>query len=61
MVNKISVNQETCIGCGSCVAICPDSFEMKDGKAYPKKASVEKLACEKDAQEGCPVDAISID
>jgi ferredoxin len=57
---KISVNKEKCIGCGACVAACPASFEMKDGKAHAKKVSVEKATCEKEAQSGCPVDAISV-
>ncbi len=57
---KISVNQETCIGCGACAASCPASFEMKDGKAHAKKSSVSKISCEKDAESVCPVQAISI-
>lgn len=57
---KISVNQETCIGCGACVAICPGSFALKDGKAYAKKANVPKITCEQEAADGCPVNAIKI-
>jgi ferredoxin len=34
---------------------------MKDGKAYPIKGEVEELTCEKDAEAGCPVDAITVD
>jgi len=60
MTYKISVDQNKCIGCGACPATCPESFEMKDGKARPKKTSVEELTCEKDAEAGCPVQAISI-
>lgn len=57
---KIIVDQDKCIGCGACVATCPKSFEMKEGKAHAIKAEVEKLTCEKDAEAGCPVGAISI-
>ncbi len=32
----VSINQETCIGCGACAATCGDVFEMKDGKAHVK-------------------------
>ena len=60
MANKISVDQGKCIGCGACEASCPASFEMKDGKAHAKKASVEKITCEKDAESVCPVQAISV-
>jgi ferredoxin len=57
---KIAINQNTCIGCGACVSICPQNFEMKDGKAHVKKAEVKKITCEKEAAESCPVNAISI-
>ena len=60
MAHKIIVDQEKCIGCGACVAACPSSFEMKEGKAFAKKAEVEELTCEKDAESVCPVNAISI-
>jgi len=57
---KIKVNQETCIGCGSCASICPKSFKMSDGKAKEIKTNVAKLTCEQDAADSCPVNAISI-
>ena len=60
MTHKIIVDQNKCIGCGACSATCPGSFEMTDGKAKPIKAEIEKLTCEKDAEAGCPVNAISI-
>ncbi len=56
---SVKVNQETCIGCGSCVAICPSNFEMgPEGKAVAK--SQENFPCVKDAADTCPVQAISI-
>jgi ferredoxin len=57
---KITVDKEACIGCGACASICPASFELKDGKAYAKKASVAKITCEKEAADSCPVNAIII-
>jgi ferredoxin len=57
---KITVDQGKCIGCGACAATCPEAFELKDGKAHPKKANVDKLTCEKAAESGCPVGAISV-
>jgi len=56
---KISINQN-CIGCGSCAAICPDLFELENGKARPKKPSVTDVKCAKEAAESCPVKAISV-
>jgi len=51
----VSVDQDKCIGCGACVATCPDSFELKDGKAQAKGES----DCAKAAAAGCPVGAIT--
>ncbi len=49
------VNQDKCIGCGACAAMCPDGFEIKGGKAQVKNES----ACSKDAISICPVNAIT--
>ena len=34
---KISYNREVCIGCGSCVSVCPNNWEMDGDKVKPKK------------------------
>ena len=60
MAYKITVNKATCIGCGVCAAICPNSFEMKEGKSSPKKPKTKEITCEKTAEEACPVKAISV-
>jgi len=52
----VSVNKQTCTGCGSCESVCPKVFEIKDGKAVVKKQSSEP--CVKEAAENCPVQAI---
>ena len=57
---KISVDEDKCIGCGACVATCPESFVLRDGKAYAVKAEVEEVTCEKAAAVGCPVGAILV-
>ena len=34
----VSVDKETCIGCGACISVCEKVFELKDDmKAYVKK------------------------
>ena len=60
MAHKIAVNQEMCIGCGACAATCPGSFKLKNGKAHPIKSEVKELTCEKEAEVGCPVGAITV-
>ena len=57
----IIVDEDKCIGCGACVAICEEAFELKKGKAKPKRPEVEELGCEQEAKENCPVEAISIE
>ena len=54
---KIMIDEDTCIGCGACVSICPEGFEMVDGKA---KVKSQKVKCGKEAVDSCPVQAISI-
>ena len=55
---KIKISEE-CIGCGSCVSICEKTFELRGNKAIVKKQP-EKITCEKDAADSCPVNAIKI-
>lgn len=55
----VKINKEVCIGCGACVSICPDVFEMNDdGKADVKSGANTNADCVKDAIDSCPVDAI---
>jgi ferredoxin len=49
------INKEKCIGCSACASVCPDGFEMKDGKAVIKNP---KAKCIKEAKDICPVGAI---
>ena len=59
---KPKVNQDICIGSGSCTATCPEVFQMGDDNKshivpaidYAKyKDSIDE------AKKGCPVQAIS--
>lgn len=60
---KATVNPDTCIGCGLCVSTCPAVFEMQGDVAVvvadpvPPEAEV---SC-REAAEGCPVSAITLD
>jgi len=58
---KISINEEKCIGCGSCVSLCPEGFEMNEDKAMSKNSQVEELRCEPEAEAMCPASAIKIE
>lgn len=61
-MKKIIIDQNLCIGCGSCVSICPEVFELgDDSKSHIKKnADLDKNEqCIKESVSACPVQAIS--
>ena len=60
---KIKIDKEKCIGCGSCTAVCPDVFEIKDdNKACVKQGKEEATdQCVQEAVDICPVQAIKIE
>jgi len=56
----IKVDQNTCIGCGTCMALCPKVFEMNaEGKSAV--ISQEDVECAKNAAISCPVQAIVVE
>jgi ferredoxin len=56
----IKVDQVTCIGCGTCVALCPKVFAINaEGKS--EVISQEDIECAKNAAASCPVQAISVE
>jgi ferredoxin len=56
---KIIVDTDKCIGCGTCVAVCPNSvYEIKNGKSNP--AHPEKCVLCQACIMNCPVGAITI-
>ena len=58
---KVSVDENKCIGCGACISVCPEVFELNEnGKSRVKQEETD-LECCKEAKDICPVDAITID
>ncbi|MGM0439417.1 MAG: ferredoxin [Patescibacteria group bacterium] len=67
---KIIFDRENCIGCGSCIAACPDNWEMgDDGKANLKNSEeedgkkvleIDEEGCNGQARDLCPVQVIKI-
>ena len=57
---RVTVDEETCIGCGLCAETCPDVFEMNDDMARVKVDEVPENVSDscKEAIENCPVEAI---
>jgi len=60
---KIRVDKETCIGDETCVAVCPELFEMEGDVAAVKMENVPKDLEEKvkEAATSCPVEAIVVE
>jgi len=59
---KIKIDRNKCIGCGTCVALAPEVFELdKENKSRvknPKGANEETI---KLAADSCPAEAIKIE
>jgi ferredoxin len=62
---KVSIDQEVCVACGSCVAVCPEVFEIKDDGKVDVKEEFKGKDIPKELEEKvmeslgmCPVTAI---
>jgi len=57
------IDQEKCLGCGTCAAICGDVFRMNaNGKAEVAEADYAVLAEQiEQAKNACPVGAITLE
>ena len=60
MSKPVYIDEEECIGCGSCVEICPEVFQMKeDGeKAEVVKSEGGPEDLIQEAIDTCPVSCI---
>jgi ferredoxin len=60
---KVRVDEDACVGDGSCAEVCPEIFEMQGDLAVVKKdkvpAELEDVC--REAAESCPVEAIIIE
>ena len=60
---KARGDRDTCTGCGLCCDTCPEVFEMEDDVAKVIGDEVPAEAADKcrEAAEGCPVEAITVE
>ena len=59
---QVILDRPNCIGCGACVAACPENWEMQsDGKTLQKKEVIDEkeYGSNKEAAEVCPVSVIN--
>lgn len=58
---KVKVNQDACIGCGACMSIADNVFEMDDqglSKTKVNEVPEADVDAAKEALESCPTGAI---
>lgn len=61
-MNKIKIILEKCSGCGTCVALAPNTFELNaDNKSVVKNPTGDSEAAILDAAKACPTEAIEIE
>jgi len=58
---KITIDSSTCVGCGLCVNLCPDCFELTDEGVAKVKAEDCSSCDVKDIASQCPVNAINVE
>jgi len=58
VIKMLVIDIEKCVGCGACVDVCPDGFEIKDGKSVVVDPDAP---CIGKAISTCPIGAIRSD
>jgi ferredoxin len=63
MAKKVRIDEDECIGCESCVEICPDVFTFNDDtdKAEVIDENLAEEECVDEAVASCPSECISVD
>lgn len=61
MAQKVSIEEDVCIGCETCVELCNDIFAFNEetNKAYVIKEEGGDAECIDEAIASCPVECIS--
>lgn len=57
-MSKAKVNEEVCIGCGTCESLCPKVFKVENGKSKVISEDCGECNCQ-EVIDSCPVSAIS--
>jgi ferredoxin len=57
---KPKVNEELCIGCGTCESLCPKVFHVENGKSKVVTEDCTDCNCQ-EVVDSCPVGAITLE
>jgi ferredoxin len=57
------IDEELCAGCGTCEALCPEAFEVRDDDLAHviEGSSCAEAGCCEEAAECCPEGAITLE
>jgi len=61
-IKQIQINQDLCIGCNTCAALCPEIFEL-DSTTFKAKVKKQPETITPEIESvisSCPVSAITI-
>lgn len=60
-MKEVKIDQEECIGCETCVELCPDifAFDTGENKAYVVTPEGGNQDCIEEAVGSCPVSCIT--
>jgi ferredoxin len=63
MAKNVTIDKDECIGCQSCVEICPEVFGFDDDeeKAYVLDDFDQDADCTEEAAASCPADCIDVE
>jgi len=63
MAKKVRIDEDECIGCESCVEICPEVFSFNDDtdKAEVIDENLAEEDCVDEAVASCPSECIFVD
>jgi len=63
MAQKVTIDADECIGCQSCLEICPEvfSFNSDTEKAEVREEYTGSEVCIEEAVGSCPVNCITVD
>lgn len=60
-IGKVRIDRNSCIGCGTCMAVYPEVFDLdSEGKAVVKNPQGAPLKNILEVAQACPVSAISV-